>query len=80
MAVKSKEMVASAMKVVIRKHLVCMSLTVKIGDEQGPSACCGKWKAAALVAEGSRPGASEGMASSGLLGQANLACSKQGLS
>lgn len=31
MAVKSKEMSASAMKVVIRKHLVCVSLTVKIG-------------------------------------------------
>lgn len=36
MAVKSKEMTASAMKVVIRKHLVCMSLTVKIGADEGP--------------------------------------------
>lgn len=36
MAIKSKEMTASAMKVVIRKHLVCMSLTVKIGADEGP--------------------------------------------
>lgn len=31
MAVKSKEMTASAMKVVIRKHLVRVSLAVQIG-------------------------------------------------
>ena len=42
MAVKSKEMTASAMEVVIRKHLVCVSLTIKIGTRRSPGACCGK--------------------------------------
>lgn len=42
MAVKSKEMTASAMKVVIRKHLVCVSLTIKTGTRGSPGACCGK--------------------------------------
>lgn len=39
MAVKSKEMTASAMKVVIRKHLVCMSLAVKIGIRRSTGGC-----------------------------------------
>lgn len=47
MAVKPKEMAASAMKVVIRKHLVCMSLTVKIGDKQEPG--CLLWETADWV-------------------------------
>lgn len=46
MAVKSKEMTASAMKVVIRKHLVCMSLTIKIGP----------WRSLVLVVENGRLG------------------------
>lgn len=52
MAVKSKEMTASAMKVVIRKHLVCMSLTVKIGPRRNPGARCGKEKASAVMLQG----------------------------
>lgn len=54
MAVKSKEMTASAMKVVIRKHLVCVSLTIKTGTRRSPGVHCGKQKAgAALFPEGS---------------------------
>ena len=49
MAVKSKEMTASAMKVVIRKHLVCMSLAVKIGIRRSTGARCGKRKAGVLM-------------------------------
>lgn len=49
MAVKSKEMTASAMKVVIRKHLVCMSLAVKIGMRRSAGACCGKRRAGAVM-------------------------------
>ena len=49
MAVKSKEMTASAMKVVIRKHLVCMSLTVKIGPWRSLGARCGERKAGAVM-------------------------------
>lgn len=45
MAVKSKETTASAMKGVIRKHLVCMAFAVKIGMKRSPGACCGKQKA-----------------------------------
>lgn len=52
MAVKSKEMTASAMKVVIRKHLVCMSLTVKIGPRRSPGAPCRKQKAGAVMLQG----------------------------
>lgn len=54
MAVKSKEMAASAMKVVIRKHLVYMSLTVRIGTRRSSGAGCGKRKAGVvMVQEGS---------------------------
>lgn len=49
MAVKPTEMTGSAMKVVIRKHLVCMSLAVKIGMRRSPGACCGKQKAGAVM-------------------------------
>lgn len=49
MAVKSKEMTASAMKVVIRKHLVCMSLAIKIGMRRSPGACCGNRRAGAVM-------------------------------
>lgn len=55
MAVKSKEMTASAMKVVIRKHLVCMSLTVKIGPRRSPGACCGKRKAGTVMFQEAGP-------------------------
>lgn len=56
MAVKSKEMTASAMKVVIRKHLVCMSLAVKIGTRSSPGACCGKQEAGCQCARREAPG------------------------
>ena len=49
MAVKSKEMTASAMKVVIRKHLVCVSSTIKTGTRRSLGACCGKREAGAVM-------------------------------
>lgn len=55
MAVKSKEMTASAMKGVIRKHLVCMSLAVKIGMRRSPGACCGNRRAGAATFLGGSP-------------------------
>lgn len=55
MAVKSKEMTASAMKGVIRKHLVCVSLTIKIGTRRSPGACCGKREAGAVLFQEGSP-------------------------
>lgn len=67
MAVKSKEMTASAMKVVIRKHLVCMSLTVKIGPRRSPGARWGKRKAGAVMfQEGSASWRDHGLGPHGL--------------
>lgn len=48
-------MTASAMKVVIRKHLVCMSLTVKIRLRRSPGARCRKQKAGAVTFQEGSP-------------------------
>jgi hypothetical protein len=41
MAAKSKEMAEPAMKVVIRRHWVCTSLSVKVGGEKEPPSAVG---------------------------------------
>lgn len=46
MAVKPKEMAASARKVVIRRHLACVSLTVKIGPRRSPVLLAGNGRLA----------------------------------
>lgn len=56
MAVKSEETTASAMQVVIRRHLACVSLTVKIGPRRSPGAPCGERTAGVVMFE--REGAS----------------------